>query len=216
MSLRSPRPGGSGRQGGGMAKVAIVGWSDGLRLAALMVDAGHDVHAVTLWAGQPRRSARRDSAARVRAANGRYQIQASTTTDGIGICDLVIIATEAFDMKRRHARGAVAGTSRLQTIQDGLGSPEIAPRSSGRSTSPSASSAGSVRRCADRATPSQGMEMIRFGPYAALPAGPSARRRGDLEVGRLQGRALRRTSSGWLGEADHERRLLRILVCDRA
>jgi 2-dehydropantoate 2-reductase len=53
---------------------------------------------------------------------------AGTDTNGIGPCDLVVIATKAFDVEAA-AQSSVTllgpGTV-VQTIQNGLGSPEVA------------------------------------------------------------------------------------------
>ena len=55
-----------------MAKVAIVGCGAmGSVYAALMVDAGHDVHAVTLWPDHAEAMRRTACAARARAATAR-------------------------------------------------------------------------------------------------------------------------------------------------
>jgi len=55
-------------------------------------------------------------------------IHASTTTDGIGPCDLVIIATKSFDVEAaaRSCRPLLGPETIVQTTQNGLGSPEIA------------------------------------------------------------------------------------------
>ena len=78
-----------------MAKVAIVGCGAmGSVYAALMVDAGHDVHAVTLWADHTAAMAAHGLRCEGASGDRTVKIHASTTTDGIGVCDLVIIATE--------------------------------------------------------------------------------------------------------------------------
>ena len=83
-----------------MAKVAIVGCGAmGSVYAALMTSAGHAVHAVTLWADHA--AAMRENGLRVEGASGDRTVRlasAGTTTAGIGPCDLVIIATKAFDV----------------------------------------------------------------------------------------------------------------------
>ena len=112
-----------------MAKVAIVGCGAmGSVYAALMVDAGHEVHAVTLWADHA--EAMRTRGLRCEGASGdrTVPISASTTTDGIGVCDLVIIATKAFDVEAaaRSCAPLLDGDTVVQTIQNGLGSPEVA------------------------------------------------------------------------------------------
>ncbi|NYT37606.1 2-dehydropantoate 2-reductase [Allopusillimonas soli] len=111
-----------------MARVAIVGCGAmGSVYAGLMADAGHEVHAVTLWADHAQAMAR--EGIRVSGASGDRRARlasASTTTDGIGVCDLAIIAAKAYDVESA-AQATVplvgAGTV-VQTIQNGLGSPE--------------------------------------------------------------------------------------------
>lgn len=115
-----------------MAKVAIVGCGAmGSVYAGLMADAGHAVHAVTLWPDHAAAMAERGI--RVEGASGDRTVRlsgSSTTTDGIGVCDLVIIATKAYDVEAA-ATGALpllGPKTVVQTIQNGLGSPEkVAP-----------------------------------------------------------------------------------------
>ena len=112
-----------------MAKVAIVGCGAmGSVYAALMADAGHEVYAVTLWPDHA--AAMAANGLRCEGASGdrTVRVHASTTTDGIGACDLVIIATKAFDVEAA-ARASVpllGPETVVQSIQNGLGSPEIA------------------------------------------------------------------------------------------
>ncbi|HEX7791877.1 MAG TPA: 2-dehydropantoate 2-reductase [Afipia sp.] len=99
-------------------------------------------------------------------------IHASTTTDDIGPCDLVIIATKAFDVEAAATScAALLGPGTIvQTIQNGLGSPEIAAPVLGADRiavgvvggfGASMRGPGHVHH--------NGMEMIRFGSYAGLP-----------------------------------------------
>ena len=83
-----------------MAKVAVVGCGAmGSVYAALMVDAGHEVHAVTLWPDHAEAMATKGLRCEGASGDRTVPIHASTTTDGIGPCDLVIIATKAFDVE---------------------------------------------------------------------------------------------------------------------
>ena len=69
-----------------MAKIAIVGCGAmGSVYAALMVDAGHEVHTVTLW---PDRRATKGLRCEGASGDRTVPIHASTTTDGIGPCAL--------------------------------------------------------------------------------------------------------------------------------
>jgi 2-dehydropantoate 2-reductase len=115
-----------------MAKVAIVGCGAmGSVYAGLMADAGHDVHAVTLWADHA--AAMAQKGLRVEGASGDRTVRlrsSGTSTDGIGICDLVIIATKAYDVEAAAtATLTLLGPETVvQTIQNGLGSAEkVAP-----------------------------------------------------------------------------------------
>lgn len=115
-----------------MAKVAIVGCGAmGSVYAGLMASAGHEVHAVTLW--EDHAAAMADSGLRVEGASGDRTVRlasSSTTTDGIGPCDLVILATKAYDVEAAAAftLPLLGPNTVVQTIQNGLGSPErVAP-----------------------------------------------------------------------------------------
>jgi 2-dehydropantoate 2-reductase len=140
--------------------------------AALMVDAGHDVHAVTLWAEHA--EAMRSTGLRCEGASGdrTVPIHASTTTAGIGICDLVVIATKAFDVEAAAASCAplMGDATVVQTIQNGLGSPEIAAPILGpdRVAVGVVGGFGASMRGPGHAH-HNGMEMVRFGPFAGLP-----------------------------------------------
>lgn len=157
-----------------MAKVAIVGCGAmGSVYAALMVDAGHEVHAVTLWPDHA--EAMNTSGLRCEGASGdrTVAIHGSTTTDGIGPCDLVIIATKAFDVEAAamSCQSLLGPGTIVQTIQNGLGSPEKAAPILGADRiavgvvggfGASMRGPGHVHH--------NGMEMIRFGAYAGLPS----------------------------------------------
>ena len=163
-----------------MSKVAIVGCGAmGSVYAGLMQLAGHEVHGVCLWPGHV--DAVNARGLRVTGASGDHTVRLAsmaTTTDGIGVCDLVIIATKAFDVEAAAAscRPLVEPTTVVQTIQNGLGSPERVARILG----PDRLAIGVVGGFgASVPEPGvahhNGMEMIRFGSFAALP-------RPDLEA----------------------------------
>lgn len=156
-----------------MAKIAIVGCGAmGSVYAALMVDAGHEVHAVTLWPDHA--EAMRTRGLRCEGASGdrTVPIHASTTTEGIGACDLVIIATKAFDVEAaaRSCIELLGPETIVQTIQNGLGSPEIAASILGadRLAVGVVGGFGASIRAPGHAH-HNGMEMIRFGAFAGLP-----------------------------------------------
>jgi 2-dehydropantoate 2-reductase len=156
-----------------MAKVAIVGCGAmGSVYAALMADAGHEVHAVTLWPDHAAAMAARGLRCEGISGDRTVRLHASTTTDGIGICDLVIIATKAFDVEAasRASLSLIGPDTVVQSIQNGLGSPEIAAPIVGADRlavgvvggfGASMRGPGHVHH--------NGMEMIRFGAFAGLP-----------------------------------------------
>lgn len=156
-----------------MAKVAIVGCGAmGSVYAALMVDAGHDVHAVTLWPDHAQAMAVHGLRLEGISGDRTVPIHASTTTDGIGVCDLVIIATKAFDVAAaaESCRSLIGEGTVVQTIQNGLGSPEIAAPILGadRVAIGVVGGFGASIRAPGHAH-HNGMEMIRFGSFAGLP-----------------------------------------------
>lgn len=156
-----------------MAKVAIVGCGAmGSVYAALMVDAGHEVHAVTLWPDHA--EAMNTSGLRCEGKSGdrTVSIHGTTTTEGIGVCDLVIVATKAFDVEAAAQSCAplIGEHTVVQTIQNGLGSPEIAATV----IDPDRIAIGVVGGFgASMRGPGHvhhnGMEMIRFGAFKGLP-----------------------------------------------
>ena len=157
-----------------MAKVAIVGCGAmGSVYAALMADAGHEVHAVTLWPDHA--EAMRTQGLRVEGASGDRTVRlasAGTDTNGIGPCDLVVIATKAFDVAAaaRSSVTLLGPDTVVQTIQNGLGSPEVAAPILGkdRLAVGVVGGFGASMRAPGHAH-HNGMEMIRFGAFAGLP-----------------------------------------------
>jgi len=166
-----------------MAKVAIVGCGAmGSVYAGLMVSAGHEVHAVCLW--EDHVQAMNRSGLRVQGASGdrTVSIHASTTTEGIGICDLVIIATKSFDVEAaaRSSRELVGPDTVVQTIQNGLGSPErVASVLGGERIAIGVVGGFGASIKAPGHVHHNGMEMIRFGSYAGLPR-PDLERSADI------------------------------------
>ncbi len=157
-----------------MAKVAIVGCGAmGSVYAALMADAGHEVHAVTLWPDHA--GAMRTQGLRVEGASGDRTVRlasAGTDTNGIGPCDLVIIATKAFDVEAAAQSSVtlLGPDTVVQTIQNGLGSPEVVAPILGKDRLGVGvvGGFGASMRAPGHAHHT-GMEMIRFGAFAGLP-----------------------------------------------
>ena len=156
-----------------MAKVAIVGCGAmGSVYAALMTSAGHAVHAVTAWPDHA--AAMAEHGLRVEGASGDRTVRlasAGTGTAGIGACDLVIVATKAFDVAAaaRSCLPLLGRDTVVQTIQNGLGSPEVAAGILGADRiavgvvggfGASLRGPGHIHH--------NGMEMIRFGALAGL------------------------------------------------
>jgi len=156
-----------------MAKVAIIGCGAmGSVYAALMADAGHEIHAVTLWPDHA--AAMAAHGLRVEGASGdrTVRLHAGTTTDGIGACDLVIIATKAFDVEAaaRSLLPLLAGHTLVQTIQNGLGSAErVAPIVGAERLAVGVVGGFGASLRAPGHVHHNGMEMVRFGSYAGLP-----------------------------------------------
>ncbi len=156
-----------------MARVAIVGCGAmGSVYAALMADAGHEIHAVTLWPDHAEAMA--SHGLRVEGASGdrSVRLRAGTTTDGIGSCDLVIIATKAFDVEAaaHSAVPLLAAHTVVQTIQNGLGSAErVAPIVGADRLAVGVVGGFGASVRAPGHVHHNGMEMVRFGSYAGLP-----------------------------------------------
>jgi len=156
-----------------MARVVIVGaGAMGSVYAGLMASAGHEVFAITLWKEHAEAMARHGL--RVEGASGdrTVAVHGSTSTEGLGPCDLVVIATKAAGVEAA-ARSALPllgpGTS-VQTIQNGLGSADrvAAIIDPDRVAVGVVGGFGASLRAPGHVH-HNGMEMVRFGAYAGLP-----------------------------------------------
>lgn len=163
-----------------MAKVAIVGCGAmGSVYAALMQVAGHEVHGVCRWTDHV--AAIEERGLRVHGASGDHTVRLAsmaTDTHGLGVCDLVVLATKAFDVESaaREARSLVGPQTVVQSIQNGLGSPERVAAVLGPERLAIGVVGGfgaSVERPGE--VHHNGMEMVRFGSFGPLP-------RADLEA----------------------------------
>jgi 2-dehydropantoate 2-reductase len=156
-----------------MAKVAIVGCGAmGSVYAALMADAGHEIHAVTLWPDHAEAMARRGLHVEGASGDRTVRLHAGMTSDGIGPCDLVIIATKAFDVEAaaRSCLPLLARHTVVQTIQNGLGSAErVAPIVGGDRLAVGVVGGFGASLRAPGHVHHNGMEMVRFGSHAGLP-----------------------------------------------
>src|SRR3954471_16295159 len=156
-----------------MSKIAIVGCGAmGSVYAALMVSAGHEVHAVTLWPDHADAMATKGLRCEGASGDRTAPIHASTTTEGIGHCALVIIATKAFDVEAaaRSCVPLLGPETVVQTIQNGLGSPEVAAPIVGadKVAVGVVGGFGASMRGPGHAH-HNGLEMIRFGAFGGLP-----------------------------------------------
>ena len=108
-------------------KIAIVGTGAmGSVYAALLGDAGNEVWAIDSWADHV--AAIQANGLRLEGASGDRTVQMRATTDPreVGVCDLVIVATKAFDIEAaaEAVRPLVGDATVVLPIQNGLGSPD--------------------------------------------------------------------------------------------
>jgi 2-dehydropantoate 2-reductase len=110
-------------------RIAIVGaGAMGSVYAGLLGDAGNDVWAIDPWAEHV--AAIREHGLRVEGASGSRVVRIGATSDPaeVGTVDLVVIATKAMQV-RAAAQGAgslLGPETMVLTMQNGLGSPEVA------------------------------------------------------------------------------------------
>ena len=157
-----------------MSKVAIVGCGAmGSVYAGLMQRAGHEVHGVCLWPDHV--AAVNANGLRVHGASGDHTVRLasmSTSTEHIGASDLVILATKAFDVEAaaESARSLIGPDTVVQSIQNGLGSPQkVAPILGGDRLAIGVVGGFGASVPAPGEAHHNGMEMIRFGAYGSLP-----------------------------------------------
>lgn len=155
-----------------MAKVAIVGCGAmGSVYAALMSRAGHEVCCVDTW--KDHIAAINQTGLRVDGISGDTlaAVKASVTPDAIGICDLIIIATKAFDAEAAAAsiKPLIGRDSVVQTIQNGIGASErVANIVGSRQLAVGVVGGFGASIVAPGHAHHNGMEMIRFGAYSEL------------------------------------------------
>jgi 2-dehydropantoate 2-reductase len=102
----------------------------------------------------------------------------ATTTDGVGVCDLVVIATKAFDVETaaESCRPLIGPATVIQSIQNGLGSPERIAQILGADRLAIGVVGGFGASVPEPGVAHHnGMEMIRFVSFRSLP-------RPDLEA----------------------------------
>ena len=110
-------------------KIAVVGaGAMGSVYAGLLGSAGHEVWAVDRWAEHI--DAIRERGLRIQGASGDRVVRIHATTDAAeaGEAELVVIATKATDVAAaaEQARPLVGASTRVLSIQNGLGGPDAA------------------------------------------------------------------------------------------
>jgi 2-dehydropantoate 2-reductase len=110
-------------------RIAIVGaGAMGSVYAGLLGDAGNEVWAVDPWAEHV--AAIREHGLRVEGASGSRVVQLGATSDPteVGEVDLVVIATKAMQVRAaaESVRALLGPETMVLTMQNGLGSPEVA------------------------------------------------------------------------------------------
>lgn len=140
--------------------------------AALMASAGHEIFAVTDWPDHA--AAMAQNGLRVDGASGdrTVRVHASTTTQGLGRMDLIVIATKARDVEAasRSALPLIGPDTLVQTLQNGLGSAEkvAAVVGADRTVVGVAGGFGASLEAPGHAR-HNGMETVQFGAFAAAP-----------------------------------------------
>lgn len=174
-----------------MARVVVLGaGAMGSVYAGLMASAGHEVFAVTLW--EEHAEAMNRCGLRVEGASGdrTVPVHGRTSTDGIGPCELVIIATKAAEVEAaaRSALPLLGPDTVVQAIQNGLGSAERVAAVVGlkRVAVGVVGGFGASLRAPGHVH-HNGMEMVRFGAYeglsrATLESGAKVWRSAGFEV----------------------------------
>lgn len=156
-----------------MARVAIVGaGAMGSVYAGLMASAGHEVFAITLWKDHAEAMARYGLRVEGTSGDRTVSVHASTSTEGLGPCDLVVIATKAAGVEAaaRSALPLLGPETSVQTIQNGLGSADrvAAIIDPDRVAVGVVGGFGASLRAPGHVH-HNGMELVRFGAYAGLP-----------------------------------------------
>jgi 2-dehydropantoate 2-reductase len=156
-----------------VARVAIVGsGAMGSVYAGLMSSAGHEVFAITLWPDHA--AAMQRDGIRVSGASGdrTSRVHAATTTAGIGVCDLVVIATKAADVEAaaESALPLLGENTSVLSAQNGLGSPpRIAAVVGADRVAVGVVGGFGASLVAPGHVHHNGMEIVHFGSYAGLP-----------------------------------------------
>ena len=151
-------------------KIAIVGTGAmGSVYAGVLAESGHEVWAIDQW--QDHVTAINASGLCIEGPSGKRNIVLKATTDFAepGICDLVVIATKAMDV--RSAAISAAELTEVETpvlsIQNGLGGPDNAASVLGRETVMVGSAGGfGASVLGPGHVRHEGMELMRLGELA--------------------------------------------------
>ena len=111
-------------------KIAVVGCGAMGSVYAALLGGGHEVWAVDRW--REHVDAIRERGLRLEGASGdrTVPIRATTRATGVGVCDLVIIATKAMHVEAgaTAALALMGPDTDVISIQNGLGGPDTAAR----------------------------------------------------------------------------------------
>ena len=175
--------------------------------AGLLGDAGNDVWAIDPWAEHV--AAIREHGLRVEGASGSRVVRIGATSDPaeVGTVDLVVIATKAMQV-RAAAQGAgslLGPETMVLTMQNGLGSPEVAAEVLGEERIVVGIAGGFGASVVEPGhVHHHGMELVRLGE----PRGPVSLRVAQIaEMWRAAGFAVQ-------AEDDVERLVWEKLICN--
>lgn len=156
-----------------MARVVVVGMGAmGSVYAALLQDAGHEVHGVCLWPDHVEAVAR--DGLRVYGASGDRRVRLASIGTQVPtlVADLLIIATKSYDVTAaaESSQRAMGPDTVVQSIQNGLGSAEhVAAILGGKRVVIGVVGGFGASLREPGVVHHHGMEVVRFGPYDDIP-----------------------------------------------
>ena len=147
-------------------KIAVIGTGAmGSVYAGLLAAGGNEVWAIDIW--REHIEAIRANGLRVEGGSGdrTVRLHASTEAGDAGTCELVVIATKAFDLEQAalSARPLVGPDTVVVTIQNGLGNGETARGVLGAAVTVGVAGGFGARIVAPGHTHHEGWELIRLG-----------------------------------------------------
>jgi 2-dehydropantoate 2-reductase len=116
-------------------KIAVVGCGAmGSVYAGLLAAAGHEIWAIDAWPEHI--AAIQQNGLRLEGASGdrTVKINATTSTNDVGMCDLVILATKTMHVESaaQASRDLIGAETSVLSIQNGLGGPDTAAKILGK------------------------------------------------------------------------------------